>query len=171
MGRRYWFGRTFDLGISVEAFPDLIERLRGTPARLEERVAGLSVEDLTGRPGGSWSIQEHVGHLLDLEDLWLARLDDFAAGRTGLAAADLENRKTHEAGHNEAALVDLLESFRRVRLGMVGRLEGLSDPDRMATAQHPRLEQPMTVVDRMFFVAEHDDHHLAGITELRRGPS
>jgi hypothetical protein len=37
------------------------------------------------------------------------------------------------------------------------------------TAHHPRLEQPMTVVDLCFFVAEHDDHHLAAITSLRGG--
>jgi hypothetical protein len=33
---------------------------------------------------------------------------------------------------------------------------------------HPRLGTPMRLVDMMFFVAEHDDHHLATITELAR---
>jgi hypothetical protein len=31
---------------------------------------------------------------------------------------------------------------------------------------HPRLKQPMRLVDHLFFVAEHDDHHLALIREL-----
>jgi hypothetical protein len=30
----------------------------------------------------------------------------------------------------------------------------------------PRLQQPMRLVDRLYFVAEHDDHHLARIWEL-----
>jgi hypothetical protein len=33
---------------------------------------------------------------------------------------------------------------------------------------HPRLQQPMRVVDMAFFVAEHDDHHLARMTQLAR---
>lgn len=44
----------------------------------------------------------------------------------------------------------------------------MSAQELMRTAAHPRLGQPMSVVDLCFFVAEHDDHHLATITELRR---
>jgi len=36
------------------------------------------------------------------------------------------------------------------------------------TALHPRLQQPMRVLDMAFFTAEHDDHHLARMTELSR---
>jgi hypothetical protein len=31
---------------------------------------------------------------------------------------------------------------------------------------HPRLKQPMRLVDHLYFAAEHDDHHLARIWEL-----
>ena len=31
---------------------------------------------------------------------------------------------------------------------------------------HPRLKQPMRLVDHLFFAAEHDDHHLARMWEL-----
>jgi hypothetical protein len=34
---RRWFDRKFELGLPPEAIPEIIERLRGTPARLEER--------------------------------------------------------------------------------------------------------------------------------------
>ena len=47
-----------------------------------------------------------------------------------------------------------------------------ADPETAAeqerTALHPRLGLPMRAVDHAFFVAEHDDHHLARITELLR---
>ena len=35
-------------------------------------------------------------------------------------------------------------------------------------AHHPRLDKPMRLIDMVFFAAEHDDQHLASITELRR---
>ena len=166
--RRVWFDRKFVLGLPADAFPDLIERIRGTPARLEERVRGLDRETLVRRAGDAWSIQENVGHLGDLEPLWAGRLDDFLQGLDRLRAADLQNRRTHEAHHDVAAIGDLLAAFRRQRFATVSRLHTLGAADLARTALHPRLGQPMTIVDHFFFVAEHDDHHLAAIGELIR---
>jgi hypothetical protein len=36
------------------------------------------------------------------------------------------------------------------------------------TSLHPRLNKPMRLVDSLYFVAEHDDHHLAIISNLLR---
>jgi uncharacterized damage-inducible protein DinB len=118
---------------------------------------------LTRRTGNAWSIQENVGHLLDLESLWEQRLDDFDAGAKVLHPADLENRQTHEANHNARDIDDLLRAFRAARLRIVSRLERMDDSALARVALHPRLQQPMSVVDLAFFVAEHDDHHLETI--------
>ncbi|MBC8367786.1 hypothetical protein H8E52_10280 [bacterium] len=34
------------------------------------------------------------------------------------------------------------------------------------TALHPRLKTPMRACDMLYFMAEHDDHHLARISEI-----
>ncbi len=149
--RRVWFDRGFELGLPPEAFPDIRERVRGTPARLEERVRGLSREILTRRSGDAWSIQENVGHLWDLESLWAARLTELLRG-----------------GHNESAIAELVARFRGDRAATVATLDTLGPADLERTAIHPRLGQPMSIVDHFFFVAEHDDHHLARISELMR---
>jgi len=152
----------------MEAFPDVLERVRGTPARLEERVRGLEPEKLAVRVRNRWSIQENVGHLLDLEGLWSGRLEELLIGNRQLREADLENRKTHEADHNRSSIEELLKEFRSTRWMTIARLESLTKEDLERQALHPRLEQPMSVVDLFFFVAEHDDHHLARITEMLR---
>jgi uncharacterized damage-inducible protein DinB len=149
------------------AQPELVERLRGTPARLEERTSGLMAKVITRRPGEAWSIAEHAGHLADLEPLWLGRVDDLLAGEERLRPADLQNRATWEANHNARPLAEILAEFRRRRASLIERLEGLSETELRASALHPRLEQPMTIVDLCFFVAEHDDHHLTTIRALR----
>jgi uncharacterized damage-inducible protein DinB len=162
-----WFERKFTFEFPVTVYPALRVRLLGTPARLEELTAALGSDALRGKPDAKWSIQENAGHLLDLEPLWLARVDDFQAGRETLSAADLTNRRTHEARHNERSLEEILRPFRDARRELVARLRGL-DPALFArTALHPRLQTPMRLVDHLFFVAEHDDHHLARIAELR----
>jgi len=167
-----WFERKFEFTFPVELYPNLAARLRGTPPRLEETVRGHSREILTRKDQGKWSAQEHAGHLLDLEQLWLKRIGDFVAGGAELTAADLKNQKTHDANHNAHPLDQILADFRSARSALMTKLETI-EPDRLdRTMLHPRLKQPMRLVDHLYFVAEHDDHHLARIWELiHRGVS
>jgi uncharacterized damage-inducible protein DinB len=161
-----WFERKFDLTFPVEQYPNVCVRLRGTPVRLEEIVRGVSQGVLVGKPEGKWSAQEHAGHLLDLEPLWMARVEDFLGDGETLTVADLSNRKTDEAKHNARELRETLDEFRAARLRLVERI-GKLEPTLYARLRvHPRLKQPMRLVDHLYFVAEHDDHHLAKIWEL-----
>ena len=166
MAEGRWFDRKFELGLPASGFPPILGRLRSLPDRLEHAVRNVPDERLRQRVNGAWSIQENVGHLLDLDWLWEQRLDDFDAGATVLHPADLENRKTHDANHNARDIDDLLRALRTARMRIVGRLERMSAAELSRIALHPRLQQPMSVVDLGSFVAEHDDHHLKTITAL-----
>jgi hypothetical protein len=168
MKRTKWVEREFVFNLPAGVFPSVLERLRGTPARLEELTRGLRPELLTGRRDGKWSAQEHVGHLYDLDELHEGRLEDYARGLEALRAADMSNRKTEEANHNSARLEDLLARFRSARESFVRRLESLTEDEVAASALHPRLGKQMRVIDMALFVAEHDDHHLASIRELAK---
>lgn len=158
-----WFERKFEFAFSADLFPNLCVRLRGTPARLEEILRGRPSDLLIARRGEKWTIQEQAGHLLDLEELWNARLADFVEGKPNLSAADLQNRKTHEANHNARSLSDILAEFRNARTTFANKLDALDRGTIAHTLLHPRLQQPMRLVDHLYFVAEHDDHHLAKI--------
>ncbi len=156
-----WFERTFDFTVPLDQYPNLCIRLRGTPARLEEIVGGAPRDILTRKPGHKWSAQEHAGHLLDLEQLWTARANDFLNDRETLTAADLTNSRTDEANHNTRDIREILAEFRAARHGLMDCLGAVSSEAFARTIMHPRLKQPMRLVDHLFFVAEHDDHHLA----------
>jgi uncharacterized damage-inducible protein DinB len=162
-----WFERTWAFALPVSQFPNVVERLRGTGARLEERTRGLPSALLVRRDGEAWSIQEQAGHLLDLEPLWLRRAEQLLAGEAALVAADLTNRKTREADHNARAPADILREFRAARGLLVRLLEGADEAAVVRSALHPRLGTPMRLIDLALFTAEHDDHHLAAITALR----
>ena len=166
---RRWFERRFSFEhLGPDDFPFLVERLRGAPARVEDKTRGLARELLTRRNGEAWSIQEHGGHLADLDALHASRLDDYRSGASVLRAADLQNRKTYEARHNERPIAELVLAFRRERGRFVERLDAWEPRGLEASAIHPRLQQPMRFVDMLYFVAEHDDHHLAWMSELAR---
>ena len=111
-----WIERTFSFDFPAGQYRELLERLRGGPARVEARTRALAPALCTRRLGDKRSIQEHVGHLVDLEPLFSGRLDEFEAGAPVLRAAD------------------------------------------------------MRLADMLLFHSEHDDYHLARITELIRAP-
>jgi hypothetical protein len=163
-----WLEKQFTFAHPLGAFLAVLERVRGTPARLEELVGGLPPAILTVRLGDAWSIQEQIGHLSDLEALHEGRLDDYRAGLPTLRAADMTNRRTYEADHNRRAITDVLAEFRAVRTHFVDQLAVMDAEMAGRSALHPRLNQPMRVLDLAQFVAEHDDHHLAGIRLLAR---
>lgn len=75
-----WFERGFVFDFPAQKLGEILERLRGTPCRVEELLRGTPIDLLTHRRDASWSIQENVGHLADLEPLWAARIDEVVAG-------------------------------------------------------------------------------------------
>ncbi|HEX3435810.1 MAG TPA: DinB family protein [Pseudacidobacterium sp.] len=161
-----WFERKFDFAFPVEQYPNVCIRLQGTPARLEEMLRDVPNSKLQEKPESKWSAQEHAGHLLDLEPLWMARIEDFLTNRETLTVADLTNRKTHEANHNAREITGILAEFRRERFRLITRIREFQLKAFSRSLLHPRLKQPMRLVDHLYFVAEHDDHHLAKIWEM-----
>lgn len=163
-----WFERHFDFNFPPEKMPDLIERLRGTPARVTALVEALVPEVLRRQVDGSWSIQENLGHLADLEPLWIGRVEDILAGHETLREADLTNTTTSDARHNDSSLGEVLEAVRAQRQRLIDAFAVLSPVEWAASSIHPRLNQPMRLVDLCMFVAEHDDYHLARVTYLKQ---
>jgi uncharacterized damage-inducible protein DinB len=161
-----WFDRKFNFSFPAELYPNICTRLRGTPARLEEMLESSDHELVIKKPMQKWSAQEHAGHLLDLEPLWLARLEDYVKGSSELTVTDLQNRKTDEADYNAQPLERILAEFRIARNKLLARAGEVDTALHAQSIAHPRLKVPVRLVDHLYFVAEHDDHHLAHIWEL-----
>jgi len=82
----------------------------------------------TSIPSHRWSPAQELGHLIDLEPLWPARVHDIVDGRPELTVADLSNRATHEGDHDRWPLE---------------ALTGLTPAALECAARHPRLGTPM----------------------------
>ena len=152
-----WFEKSFPSGGEAGDWDGLLERLRAAPARVRDLVTGLPRSVLTRRDGSRWSV---------LEDLHRRRLRDYRAGARELRPAELTNRRTWQAGHNDDDIDNILEDFRWERELFARELEALTPSQRARAPRHPRLGQPMSTVDLMRFVAEHDDHHLELMRDL-----
>lgn len=161
-----WIERKFDFHFPPGLFPIIVERLRGTIPQLQSMLDGLTDSHLSRQANGKWSVKEIVGHLFDLEELWIGRIEDFINKKESLRAADMTNSKTHAALHNEKPVIELLDQFNSARKQLIARVEELDETIITRTALHPRLKQPMRLVDSLFFTAEHDDHELTKIRFL-----
>lgn len=161
-----WFDRKFDFSFEQNIFPSIRERLEGTPLLLKHKVDKIPSEFLILKKNGKWSIQENIGHLIDLEPIWQGRLKDILNNKVEMRAVDLENKKTDLANHNDKDINELLDEFKNIRALTLDELNKLSEKEVYKYALHPRLKTPMRIMDLFLFVAEHDDHHLSRISTL-----
>lgn len=162
-----WLEYKWSFDFPAGMYRAIVERLRGTPARVEDLLRSMPQAVLVRQPGGKWSALEHVGHLYLLDEgLHHPRIEQYLRGERELYAADMSNRRTHEGGFNSVEPATLLQQFRAARERMVAALDGLSLDDAARVARHPRLQRDLRLVDLCFFCAEHDDHHLAAMRQL-----
>lgn len=161
-----WFERKFNFNSEQNIFPSIVGRLSDTHLRLEHRLKSINPLILNERIDNTWSIKENMGHLIDLEPLWQGRLEDIKSGQLELRPTDLQNSATDLANHNAKTIEELLSSFKNVREKTIQLIENIDEALVFKSALHPRLKTPMRTMDLFLFVAEHDDHHLARISEI-----
>jgi uncharacterized damage-inducible protein DinB len=167
MQRIKWIDKKFPNNLPEGLLPDILERLRGTPARIGEMVSMLSETQLSEKPGGaSWSIKEHIGHLSDLEEVHEGRIADIVAGKEVMRAADMSNKRTYISDHNQKSIQQLLRDFKIKRYDFIAAFEKMGQAHHQFSLLHPRLKIMMKPVDLAFFIAEHDDHHLTSIRQI-----
>ena len=164
-----WIERRFTFDFPLGMFPVIFSRLEGSIFRLYSLLANADEEICSLKTIG-WSAKEHLGHLCDLEDLWWKRLQDFVQNKEVLTAADITNQRTTQANHNEKTLEHLLELFSMERQKTLEAIYNFDEDLLSKTSLHPRLNQPMRLIDSLFFVAEHDDHHISALSNLLRKP-
>jgi len=165
MKQTKWFDRQFPIIHDNGLLPSIIERLEGTGARMYSKVQAIDFNHVRENKD-RWSINKEIGHLLDLEPLWLERANQILNNNPALATADLTNKKTNDANHDGRNAIDLVTEFSKTRQRFVALLRNAKDADLEKSSVHPRLGTPMKLVDLAYFVAEHDDHHLAKISFL-----
>jgi hypothetical protein len=161
-----WNDRKFNFDYPVDVHPVMLARLRGTPVRVEEILTDLPNDILTKEVDGTWSIQQNAAHLIDVDVLHLCRMDDYDNNLDELRPADLSVLDNYIPTFDRNSRADILKTFRSIRTDLYGKLAELDEAGASRTAHHPRLDQPMRVVDMSLFAAEHDDYHVARMYEL-----
>jgi hypothetical protein len=94
-------------------------------------------------------------------------LDDYNHNAEVLRPARFEDNETDKANYNEKEISWILDAFCEIRAGYISQLNALRPEEFGKTSLHPRLNKPMRVCDMLLFQAEHDQHHLTRIEEIK----
>jgi len=165
--RQPWFEHKFNFGIDKGWTFNIMSRIKDCEIRIAHHCASLDENSLSSKIGKKWSIKENIGHLIDLEPLWMNRFKQFENLLPELIAADMANKKTSNANHNDNTIGALLNEFRFERNKLIDTFNNLSENAQNHSSYHARLGVMMKPVDLLFFIAEHDNHHLASIIDLK----
>jgi hypothetical protein len=143
--------------------PFFLERLEGTIARLEKIVGNQPDALLSYQPEGKWSIKQHIGHLAEVDEVALQRIEEMINQISPMTPAVFEPKQNY----NDQRIDRVLEYFIKNRKANLQRYKILTEADCTRTSLHPRLKLLMNPVDLAYFDAEHDDHHLVRIREIQ----
>lgn len=161
MKKLAWFERQFTFGLPMGMLPFYLERLSGTPFRITGKVTDVPEDILSEKVNGKWSIKQNIGHLAEVDEIALQRIDQILQGVPVMLPAVFEPKD-----YNPWAIREVLQYFEETRRNNLAKYKSLQDEDLVKSSLHPRLQIQMTPVDLAFFDAEHDDHHLVMIHEI-----
>lgn len=163
-----WVERKFNFEFDFSIYPEFIKRLKATPNILDSLIKSIPLGLHKIRRNNEWSIQENVGHLITVDDLFIGRLDDYESNAKSLKPADVSGAGTNKENYNSKNIQNLLYLFCEKRTGYIHRLENANPNLFNKSAWHPRLEKPIRLCDMLYFQAEHDDYHINKIKYLHK---
>jgi hypothetical protein len=90
-----WFEREVKFGLAPGMLPFFLERLSFTPLRLEQKVRGVSDQILSEKLNGKWSVKQNIGHLGEVDEIAMKRIEEMLSGIPTLSPAVFEPRKDY----------------------------------------------------------------------------
>src|SRR5688572_10846922 len=120
MEKLQWFERQFTFGLPVGMLPFYLERLEGTIIRIENKVKDASEKILSNRLDNKWSVKENIGHLAEVDEIALKRIDEMITGISPMSPAVFEPR-----AYQEWELSKVITYFRETRMRNLKRYKSL----------------------------------------------
>src|ERR1044072_3163404 len=128
-----WFERQFTFGLPVGMLPFYLERISGTIIRLEKKVSGIPEDILSHKLDGKWSIKQNIGHLAEVDEIALKRINEMVNGISPMSPAVFEPRQDY----NAQPVSEVLKYFKTGRIENIKRYSSLSKEDLLKASLHP----------------------------------
>ena len=139
--------------------PADLSALAAFPEQLKRQVQGLTDAALRFRPApGEWSVVEVVGHLLDIEALYSARIRQMLATDNPALSPFNQDETVRQRDYQNKQIGFLLISFAERRAEHLELLRVLRPAQLARTGLHPTRGQ-ISVAETIAILAWHDGNH------------
>ncbi|MFY8137269.1 MAG: DinB family protein [Flavobacteriales bacterium] len=139
---------------------ETVDLLRETPVALANMVKELDKSLLVAKPDSKWSIQEHVGHLLTIESLWIAHFDDFVLEKPFLRPWNGTNADTDAGQFNLQGISQILDDFASIRNAHMNLIDKYLPKQDEMTCHHQSKGIDLTLRAHLEMMLKHDQDHL-----------
>ena len=129
------------------------------PSQCSLILESIAHDKITIRHNNKWSILEHLGHLLDLDELPSRRIAEILAGKEVLSSADLQNKNTWDNDYNNQNMYTIGERFMQSRKELVELFHSVPENKWLAKSFHERLNRHLSILDLAYFQGQHDQYH------------
>ena len=154
-----WTERQFDFPTDASEKESLLHHLASFPSQCAIVLDSIPHDKLTFRRDDKWSIQEHLGHLLDRDVLPARRIVEILAGNEVLTPADMDNQETWDQEYNSQNIYDICERFMKKRKELVDLFNSVPESKWLDSAFHKRLNRHISILDLAYFQGQHDHYH------------
>jgi hypothetical protein len=148
----------------MNAFVAHIEQLRAFPAQLQAVVASLNDMQLRFKPANEWSVIENIGHLIDIDELYVGRVDRILAEERPAFPRFEPDPIVAAKGYQQMNGHDVLQQFITTRQATIDGLSTI-EPDELDRAGMHAVYGEMTLRRLVEQLANHDQKHLVQIHE------
>ena len=138
-----------------------ITKLSAFPARLHAFVAPLTDTQLRFRPHDKeWSILENIGHLIDIDRLYVVRVDLILSSERPQFAPFNPDETVQAGNYQTKSLSELMEVYTELRQATVAGLSTIEPDELTRVGIHARFGE-ITVARLVEILANHDEVHYA----------
>lgn len=132
--------------------------LEAFPAVLRQQVQALPDAILRFKPENEWSVIENVGHLIDVEAVWMGRFRQMLAAENPSFPQPNVDELVRQHHYQQKDIAGLLHTFAEMRAESVAFLRGLKPVHLARPGVHP-VRGPVTVANGITILARHDYLH------------
>ena len=136
-----------------------IAKLRVFPARLHAFVTPLTDTQLRFRPHAKeWSILENIGHLIDIDRLYVARIDLMLSSERPHFAPFNPDEQVNAGMYQAKPLAELMATYTELRQATVAGLSTMAPDELTRVGIHTRFGE-ITITRLVEILVNHDEVH------------
>jgi hypothetical protein len=148
----------------VQDFHDNVRRLADFPQQLTHVVQTLTETQVHFKPANEWSVIENIGHLIDIDELYVGRVDRILAEERPEFPRFEPDPIVATKGYQQMNGHDVLQQFIATRQATIDGLSTI-EPDELDRAGVHAVYGEMTLRRLVEQLVNHDQKHLVQIHE------